>query len=135
MANRLLVTELMVRDLPVMADIGIHPHEIDRRQPLIVSVTLTIDAVASDAIEATVDYRRIAQLAHELADLRIALIETFGYRLASSCLDFPGVRQALVKIDKPQALSAGMASVAVQLRHHASPTRRPEPMNDLGATA
>lgn len=114
-----LVTELMVRDLPVMADIGIHPHEFNRRQPLIVSVTLNIDGVASDAIEATIDYRRIAQLAHDLAEQRIALIETFGYRLASLCLDFPEVRQALVTIDKPEALSAGMASVAIRLQRHA----------------
>ena len=119
-----LVTELMVRDLPVMADIGIHPHEINRRQPLIVSVTLAIDTVASDAIEATIDYRRIAQLAQDLAEQRIALIETFGYRLASLCLDFPEVRQALVTIDKPEALSAGMASVAIRLqRHAATPVR------------
>lgn len=81
----------MVRDLTVMADIGIDPHEIGRRQPLRVSVMLSVDPVAEDTIGATVDYRLVALAAEELGGQRIGLIETFGRRLASRCLRLAGV--------------------------------------------
>lgn len=108
-------TEVAVRDLPLMADIGIHVHEIGHRQPLLVSVVVTMDAVADDAISATIDYRWIARTAEALAEHRIGLIEIFGRRLALQCLAITSVRRVVVKIDKPQALPAGMASVSIVL--------------------
>lgn len=108
-------TRVAVRDLPILADIGIHAHEIGRRQPLIVSVTLEMEPVGEDRIEATADYRQIARAAEALGETRIALIEIFARRLAEACLDLPGVRSAEVSVDKPQALPAGMASAAIRL--------------------
>ncbi len=122
MADRAAMTQVMVRDLPVMADIGIEPYEIGRRQRLLVTVMLSVDAVIEDAIDATVDYRRVAQAAQELGEERIALIETFGRRLASHCLGYPGVRQVTVTIDKPDALPAGLASVSIILCAPEKPT-------------
>lgn len=110
------LTQIVVRNLPVMADIGIEPHEIGQRQRLLVTVTLSVDAVVEDAIDATVDYRLVSRAAQALGEQRIALIETFGRRLASQCLGYPGVRQATVTIDKPDALPAGIASISIMLR-------------------
>lgn len=109
------VTRVAVRDLAVMADIGINPEEIGRHQPLIVSVVMLIEPVGADAIDATVDYRRVAAAAAELGAQRIALIETFARRLATRCLLLGAVREATVHVDKPQALAAGLASVTVTL--------------------
>ena len=109
------VTRVAVRDLHVMADIGINPDEIGRRQPLIVSVAMLVEPVEDDAIHATVDYRRVAATAAELGEQRIALIETFARRLATRCLLLGAVREVAVQVDKPQALAVGMASVTVAL--------------------
>jgi dihydroneopterin aldolase len=122
----IVCTRVSVRDLPVLADIGIHAHEIGQRQPLIISVTLTVEQVEEDRIEATTDYRLIAGAAEALAETRIALIEVFAQRLASYCLRLPGVRSAEVMIDKPQALPAGMASVTTMLSREIAPDIKEE---------
>lgn len=108
-------TRITVRDLPVMADIGINRDEIGRLQPLLISVCLSVDPVEDDLLTSTVDYRQIVGLAEMLARRRIGLIETFGTELARSCLAVDGVQHAEVTIDKPRALEAGIASVAVSM--------------------
>ena len=115
MKHHTAFTRVSVRDLRVLADIGIHAHEIGRRQPLILSVTLEVQRIEEDRIEATTDYRLIAEAAEALGETRIALIEIFAQRLAAWCLDLPGVLSAEVSIDKPEALSVGMASVTTKL--------------------
>lgn len=122
---------ITVRDLPVMADIGINPHEIGYRQPLVVSVTLGMDRVGRDAIDATVDYRQVARAAEALGEQRIALIETFADRLAQACLALSRrARWCEVTIDKPHALPAGIASVTA--RHEAADAA---PISALGEHA
>lgn len=109
------LTHVRVRDLPLLADIGINPDEIGRRQPLVISVELTLSGGRVDGIEDTVDYRRIAQAAEDLAAVHIPLIETFAYRLGEQCLGFRGVVEARISIDKPFALTRGLAGVEVRL--------------------
>lgn len=104
-----------VRDLPLLADIGINPDEIGRRQPLVITVELQLAAEVVVSIDETVDYRRIAQAAEDLAREHIPLIETFAHQLGERCLDFPGVVEARVSIDKPFALTRGLAGVEVCL--------------------
>ncbi|MPT48963.1 MAG: dihydroneopterin aldolase [Sphingobium sp.] len=105
-----------VRDLPLLADIGINPDEIGRRQPLVISVELQMAAEVITSIDETVDYRRIAQAAEDLASEHIPLIETFAHQLGERCLSFAGVVEARVSIDKPFALTRGLAGVEVCLR-------------------
>jgi dihydroneopterin aldolase len=102
--------------LPLLADIGINPDEIGRRQPLVISVELTLGAGAVDAIAETIDYRRVAAAAEELASVHIPLIETFARRLGELCLEFPAVIAARVDVDKPFALTRGLAGVQVDVR-------------------
>lgn len=116
MADFRYATRVRVRDLPLLADIGINPDEIGRRQPLVISVELTLDADRIDAIGETVDYRKVAQAAEDLALVHIPLIETFARRLGERCLDFPAVVAARIDVDKPFALTRGLAGVQVELR-------------------
>jgi len=104
-----------VRELPLLADIGINPDEIGHRQPLVISVDIELDAFDINRIDQTVDYRRIAKAAEDLALTHIPLIETFGQQLAERCLDMKGVTSARVQIDKPFALTRGQAGVEVVL--------------------
>ena len=108
-------TKVRVRDLSLLADVGINPDEIGRRQPLTVSVELKLDADLIETIAQTVDYRTIAALAESLAAAHIPLIETFARRLAEQCLTLSGVTAASVEIDKPFALTKGIAGVLVKI--------------------
>lgn len=107
---------ISVRDIRVAADIGVHAHEIGRRQPLIVTVNLTIQPVTEDRLATTFDYNQAVAIALALAEERIALIETFAFRLASACLDDPAVREADVLVEKPGALVNGCAAARIVLR-------------------
>jgi len=104
-----------VRELPLLADIGINPDEVGRRQPLVISVDLELNADEINGIDQTVDYRRVAKAAENLALTHIPLIETFGQQLAKHCLDMKGVTCARVQIDKPFALTRGQAGVEIVL--------------------
>jgi dihydroneopterin aldolase len=107
-------TRVRVRDLPLLADIGINPDEIGRRQPLVISIELTLEAAAVTEIGDTVDYRRIARAAEDLAETHIPLIETFAQQLAEKCLAMRGVVSARVAKDKPFAMTRGLAGVEVE---------------------
>ncbi len=106
-------TTVRVRDLELLADIGINPDEVGRRQPLVLTVELELATGTIRAIDETIDYRRVVAAAEALALVHIPLIETFGQRLAEECLAWPCVQQARVSIDKPFALTRGMAGVEV----------------------
>lgn len=106
-------THVRVRDLSLLADIGINPDEIGRRQPIVISVTLKLAGPPPEAIEETIDYRRIAAAAEALAQVHIPLIETFASRLCTECVSWPNVLEAKVSIDKPFALTRGLAGIEV----------------------
>ncbi len=118
MAETLTLHRTIVRvtDLPLLADIGINPDEIGRRQPLIVSVELVLNVREIQEIAQTIDYRKIANAAEELALVHIPLIETFAQRLGKICLSYEGASEVEVSISKPFALLRGLAGVKFQAR-------------------
>jgi dihydroneopterin aldolase len=116
MTNGICTTKVRVRELPLLADIGINPDEIGRRQPLVISVELTLAVGQVEAIGETVDYRKVAQAAEDLALVHIPLIEMFAQRLGACCLAMNGVMEARVSVDKPFALTRGMAGAEVTVR-------------------
>ena len=110
------VQEVVVRDIRLAADIGVHAHEIGRLQALIVQVGLKIRPVMSDCLADTIDYNAVVAHASALASERIALIETFAQRLAQTCLEYPNVLEADVRVEKPGALANGRASTHVVMK-------------------
>jgi len=113
--------QVRVRDLSVLADVGINPDEVGRRQPLVINVELTLAASLITSIDNTIDYRRIAKIAESLAEGHIPLIEMFARKLAMECMALGEIVRAVVKIDKPFALANGLAGVEVTV------TRTPAP--------
>jgi hypothetical protein len=111
-----VTTRVRVKDLPLLADIGINPDEIGRRQPLVITVQLLLDGGAVEGIGETIDYRRIVRAAEAMSEVHIPLIETFAQRLGEECLSWPGVVEACVNVDKPFALTRGLAGVEVVVR-------------------
>ncbi|UVO50611.1 dihydroneopterin aldolase [Sphingomonas sp. SUN019] len=104
-----------VDDLTLSARIGINPDEQDRRQPLVISVELTLRDDAVESIMDSVDYRRIVAEAETIADRHTGMIEVFARQLAERCLALGPVADVTVRVAKPQALSRGLASVRVTL--------------------
>ena len=107
------VAKVRVKNLPLLADIGINPDEIGRRQPLVITVELSLEQTVVSTIAETIDYRRIVKAAEALAETHIPLIEMFAHALGKTCVRWQGVREACVNIDKPFALPRGLAGVEV----------------------
>lgn len=106
---------VMLDNIEVMADIGILAAETGVRQPLVLHVRLDVVPPAADHIDETHDYRAIHRAAHDLAEQRIALIETFARRLAERCLANERVLAAEVRVDKPRAVPGCLAAAHVRL--------------------
>lgn len=107
--------EVTISGLQVAADIGVYAHEHGRPQPLMVNIVLGIEAPACDRLDETVDYQRVADDAHALAQGRTALIETYAMRLAERCIAYSGVHHVEVRVSKPGALRGGLAGTRVSL--------------------
>lgn len=108
--------KIRVRDLAVLADVGINPDEIGRRQPLIVGVELTVMARNIESIDETIDYRRIAGVVETLAEVHVPLIETFARHIGTKCLSWPLVEAVRITVDKPFALTRGLAGIELTMR-------------------
>jgi dihydroneopterin aldolase len=109
--------EVTISGLQVAADIGVYAHEHGRPQPLMVDLVLGVEPPARDMLDETVDYQRVADEAHALAQRRTALIETYAMRLAERCIVYPGVHHVEVRVSKPGALRGGLAGARVSLGH------------------
>ncbi len=109
-SSHVVLQEVLVSDLQVAAHIGVHAHELGRRQSLTVNVRLAIESPSDDLLGQTIDYNMVVEAAQALADQRIALIETFGQRLAATCLQHPAVFRAEVLVEKPGALHLALAA-------------------------
>lgn len=105
-----------VKDLQVMADIGVYAHEMLERQPLDLDIEIQLRGVPlEDALERTLDYSHVVALANEISTRRIALIETFARTLAEQLLDHSLVQSVCIHVRKPHALKGCLAGCRVEL--------------------
>lgn len=101
---------VFVRGLTVQAGIGIHDHELNRLQTLVIDVTLTLVPATVERLGDTVSYEDVAAAARAIvAAGHIGLVETFAQRLAVACLDDARVQRCAVRIEKPGALQGVVA--------------------------
>ncbi|MFM9939152.1 MAG: dihydroneopterin aldolase [Hyphomicrobiaceae bacterium] len=108
---------VFVRDLELMASVGIFEVEKRYQQRIVVSVELeVIDDYdgKSDRLDAVVDYGRVVTAIRSIVDGgHFHLIETLAERIAEACLEDSRVLVAGISIEKPDILpgcrSVGMA--------------------------
>jgi dihydroneopterin aldolase len=108
---------IFVRDLELEASIGILDHERAAPQTLVVSITLEVEDVPirRDRIGDVVDYRKPVACARAILEAgHIDLVETFADRLATACLNEPGVLNVRIRVEKPAAIP-GAAAAGVEL--------------------
>ena len=112
-------TRIFVRGLLIQASIGVHPHEHESTQPVIIDVTLDMGNMAlpnEDKLAETLDYATVAEAAERLAlQAHVQLVETLAERICDWALaEDERVRSVSVSIAKPQALlKADAAGVEV----------------------
>lgn len=112
-------TRIFVRGLLIQASIGVHPHEHEETQPVVIDIELDMggmDLPKDDRLHETLDYGLVAQKAEELAlEAHVQLVETLAERIADWALSADArVQRVAVSIAKPQALlKADTAGVEV----------------------
>ena len=112
-----VTTKVRVKDLPLLADIGINPDEIGRRQPLVITVQLLLSGGAVEGIGETIDYRKVHQLVVEIGRREsYHLIETLSAHLAEEILRRFPVERVKVRVRKETPVLDGIVdSVGVQM--------------------
>ena len=99
-------TTVFIRDLELLARIGIHGHEQGKPQPVRINVWLTCNTeLRVDRLDNAVDYEAVAEnIRGIVAAGHINLAETLAERIAASCLQDKRVDKARVSVEKLQAL-------------------------------
>jgi 7,8-dihydroneopterin aldolase/epimerase/oxygenase len=101
------IRHVFIRNLEVLAHIGVYGHEQGKPQPVRINVDLAVeDAVAiEDKLDKVVDYGAIAAKIRAIIDAgHINLAETLAERIAESCFEDPRVKTARVRVEKLHAL-------------------------------
>ena len=112
-------TRIFVKGLMIQASIGVHPHEYEAAQPIVIDVELDMadmDLPKEDQLHETLDYGLVAEKCEELAlQAHVQLVETLAERIANWALTADKrVQTVAVRIAKPQALlKADTAGVEV----------------------
>lgn len=115
-------TKVFLRDLELIASIGIHPHEHETKQRILVSVELDLGAApgpSHDRIAEVADYQALADAIEAIvATGHVQLVETLAERIAAKCLTDKRVVQVVVRVEKPEALdnAAGAGCEIVRAR-------------------
>lgn len=106
--NRAQARRVFVRDLEIVASVGVYEHEKRYEQRIFISVDLAVrddyDGV-SDRLEDVLDYSALVDgIARLVQSEHVNLIETLAERIAGHCLRDARVESARVRIEKPDAM-------------------------------
>jgi dihydroneopterin aldolase len=116
------IRHVFIRDLEVLAHIGIHGHEQGKLQPIRINVDLAVEdaAVLADKLDLVVDYEAIAiKIRALVATGHINLAETLAERIAAACFEDPRVKTTRVRVEKLHALP-GAESAGVEIERQRS---------------
>ncbi|MGH6871454.1 MAG: dihydroneopterin aldolase [Rhizomicrobium sp.] len=101
------VRHVFIRNLEVLAHIGVYGHEQGKLQPVRINVDLAVEdvIVIEDKLDRVVDYGAIdAAIRAIIGKGHINLAETLAERIAQACFEDPRVRSARVRVEKLHAL-------------------------------
>jgi dihydroneopterin aldolase len=107
---------VFVRDLDLMALIGIYDHEKTDPQRVIVNIDLSVkEGLGDDDISHVVSYEIVVKKVEAIiAEGHINLVETLCERIAQSCLTDKRVVAARVRVEKPDIIP-NARSVGVEI--------------------
>jgi dihydroneopterin aldolase len=108
---------VFIRNLELLAHIGVYRHEEGRMQPVRINVDLATEdlADAQDMLENVVDYHVIEKRIRTIiAEGHVKLAETLAERIAAACFEDARVRTVRVRVEKLHALT-GAESVGIEI--------------------
>ena len=109
---------MFLRDLEMIASVGVHPHEKVRPQRIRVSIELRVrprNPGSLDTLESVLSYDDVANAIRAIvAQGHVHLIETLAERIAQSCLSHPEVGWVQVRIEKPD-IFPDIATVGIEI--------------------
>jgi 7,8-dihydroneopterin aldolase/epimerase/oxygenase len=112
------VRHVFVRDLDLMALIGIYDHEKVKPQRILVNVDLSVqetEGPMSDEIDHVVSYEIVVKKIEAIvAAGHVNLVETLAEKFAEACLRDKRVLAARVRIEKPDIIP-NARSVGVEI--------------------
>ena len=115
------VRHVFLRDMLLMASIGVYAHEQKAAQRVRVNVDLAVtdDGAGGDKLDRVVDYERVAKAVRAIvAAGHIKLVETLAERIAAVCLEDARVLRARVRVEKLDVF-ADTGSVGVEVERTA----------------
>ena len=117
-AGRIRLRRVFVRDLEIVASVGVLEHEKRYEQRIIVSADLAVrddyDGV-SDRLADVLDYGKVVDdIARLVQSEHVNLIETLAERIAKQCLSDQRVVSVRVRIEKPEVLPS-CRSVGIEI--------------------
>ena len=115
-----MTIRVFIRNLELLARIGIHGHEQGMPQPVRINVELDAEEkLAADRLEEVVDYEAIANSIRAIVSAgHINLAETLAERIAQTCLADRRVLRVTVRVEKLHALP-GAEAAGVQIERSA----------------
>ena len=110
--------KVFIKNLRARGIIGVHPHERETPQEMLINVTVYTDthrAAQTDDITDCVDYDALAKKIKAYAENAARLtVEALANDLAEICLQENGVEKAIVRVEKPDAVPSAQ-SVGVEV--------------------
>lgn len=116
------IRHVFIRNLEVLANIGVYGHEKGKLQPVRINVDLAVEDLVDvgDKLDMVVDYATIEQKIRAIiAEGHINLAETLAERVAQASFDDPRVKTARVRVEKLHALP-GAESAGVEIERERS---------------
>ena len=115
---QLALRHVYVRDLRLQARIGIHPHEREASQPILVNLSAAVRELPDgtpEAIDDVVCYEKLSKtMARIIERGHVDLVETLVETIAEEILTDKRIHRLRLRIEKPQAI-AEAASVGVEI--------------------
>lgn len=110
--------KIFIRNLEVSGILGIHKHEQQTPQTIIVNVVVTADissAAANDDIHQTVNYSTMAKMiAKTIRESHFLTVEALITTLADQILEDQRIKELWISVEKPDALG-NADSVGVEI--------------------
>ncbi|MGH6875815.1 MAG: dihydroneopterin aldolase [Rhizomicrobium sp.] len=119
---RTALRHVFIRNLELLAQIGVHGHERTNHQPIRINVDLAVDDALplEDRLDRVVDYEAITLRIRALvANGHINLAETLAETIAMGCLEDRRVSCVRVRVEKLHAVP-GAESAGVEIERRAA---------------
>jgi len=111
------IRHVFIRNLELLARIGVYRTEEGRSQPVRINVDLGTDdnRDTADTLENVVDYHAVEKRIRAIiAEGHVRLAETLAERIAAACFEDARVKSVRVRVEKLHALT-GAESVGVEI--------------------